>query len=210
MSLAEGIVAASTAYAYETILVKPRRSIGTLIPQVVVEEVHHDDMEITEHPIEQGALIADHAFKRPSDLIIRCAWSNSASVAGLAEGVISGLTTTVTGVQSAVTGNSAQQIRDVYSELLALQERREPFDVFTGKRVYLNMLIRSLAVTTDKQTENALIVVVTLRQVIVVKTQLVTVNADASKQGNPSSTQAPIDSGTKPLIPAPKYLPGAQ
>ena len=207
MSLPEGLVRASASYAYESILVKPRRSIGTLIPQVVVEEVHHDDLEITEHPIEQGAAIADHAYKRPADLIIRCAWSNSASVAGLGDGIVQGLTTTVTGVQSAVTGNSAQQIRDVYDSFLKLQESRVPFDVYTGKRVYANMLVRSLAATTDKNTENSLVVVATLRQVILVQTQLVTVTAAANKQADPAATQAPINSGTKALEPAPKFRP---
>jgi hypothetical protein len=205
MSLAQGVVTAAAFYAYESILVKPRRSLGLIIPQVVVEEVHHDDLEITEHPIEQGAAIADHAFKRPADLIIRCAWSNSASVAGLGKGVVQGVTTTVTGVQSAVTGNSAAQIRDIYDSLLKLQEQRDPFIVYTGKRVYTNMLIRSLAVTTDKTTENSLVVVIVLRQVILVQTQLVFVAAPASRQADPAATQATINSGTKSLDPAPKF-----
>jgi hypothetical protein len=35
-----------------------------------------------------------------------------------------------------------------------LQNSRVPFDVVTGKRIYTNMLIRALEVTTDRTSEN--------------------------------------------------------
>ncbi|MDD1617191.1 MAG: hypothetical protein LUQ28_12065 [Methylococcaceae bacterium] len=41
------------------------RSIGGIIPDVVVEETHSDEMEITQHPVQQGAAISDHAYKKP-------------------------------------------------------------------------------------------------------------------------------------------------
>ena len=34
-------------------------------PTVWIEETHHDSVVITEHPVEQGAPISDHAFARP-------------------------------------------------------------------------------------------------------------------------------------------------
>lgn len=37
--------------------------IGVLIPSVVVSEKHTDTLEITEHPVEVGAAVADHAYK---------------------------------------------------------------------------------------------------------------------------------------------------
>jgi hypothetical protein len=42
-----------------------------------------------------------------------------------------------------------------------------PFDVVTGKRLYTNMLIRALEVTTDRTSENVLSAVLTLREVII-------------------------------------------
>ncbi|STL39876.1 bacteriophage protein [Escherichia coli] len=69
-------------------------------------------------------------------------------------------------------GLSPQQ---TYQELLDLQESRIPFDVVTGKRLYSNMLIRALEVTTDKTTENVLSAVLTLREVIISRTQQITV-----------------------------------
>jgi hypothetical protein len=55
----------------EPVLIQPRRSLGGLYPDVVVEESHDDALEITEHPVEQGASISDHAFKKPQTVTIR-------------------------------------------------------------------------------------------------------------------------------------------
>jgi hypothetical protein len=44
--------------------------------------------------------------------------------------------------------------KETYQELLDLQNSRVPFDVVTGKRIYTNMLIRALEVTTDRTSEN--------------------------------------------------------
>ena len=204
-SLPLGVIVAAAQIGLDSILVKPYRAIGSFVAQVVLEEIHQDTLEITDHPVDQGAVISDHAFKRPSELVVKCAWSNSPTVAGLIDGVVGGLKTTISGAQSLLSGNSENQVRDIYDKLLKLQESRVPFDVFTGKRIYTNMLVQSLSVTTDKQSENSLMVTATLRQVLIVATQTLTVAAPASRQTNPSATAPPINSGAKALTPAPRY-----
>ena len=42
-----------------------------------VLEHHHDEMEITDHPVATGSNITDHAFKRPSEVTLHLDWSNS-------------------------------------------------------------------------------------------------------------------------------------
>nr|WP_179373858.1 hypothetical protein [Klebsiella pneumoniae] len=42
-------------------------------------------------------------------------------------------------------------------------------DVTTGKRLYTNMVIRSLDVTTERTSENVLMATVTLREIITVR-----------------------------------------
>ena len=39
----------------------PRRSIGPFNATLTIEEVASDDLEITQHPVQQGAAITDHA-----------------------------------------------------------------------------------------------------------------------------------------------------
>lgn len=197
-----GFVSAAGSIGASVILVRPRRSIGPLVAQVTIEEVHDDELEITEHPVEQGAAIADHAYKRPARLRIRCAWSNSPSVAGLGAGIVAGFQGTIDGVQSLVTGNSAASVRDVYAKLLKLQSDRIPFDVFTGKRVYSSMLVKALSITTDKESENTLSVTATFQQVIIVQTQTISVGAPSANQASPSDTQAQANAGSRSLLPS--------
>ena len=160
-------------------MLRPFRAIGTIIPHVVAEEVMTDDLVITEHPIEQGAPISDHAYKRPSEVILRCAWSDC----------------------------TAQQpgfVNQVYQELLDLQDSRRPFTVYTGKRVFPDMLIRSIGVQNDARYEFSLMVTARLQQVIIVSTSAVRV-PPASAQAIPQSTAPTQQSG--PVTPtAPQSL----
>ena len=123
----------------------PSRSIGGIIPDCAIEEVHSDQLVITEHPVETGAAISDHAYKRPAEVEMRIGFSDSSA---------------------GYTG----WVQEAYELLLALQAEREPFLVSTGKRQYTNMLIASIAVTTDGRSEYALNCTVGLRQVIITYT----------------------------------------
>lgn len=200
-----GIIAAGAQLGLQSIVVKPRRSIGTLSPQVTISELHTDELDITDHPVERGSVITDHSYKRPAEVVIECGWSNSPSETGYFNGLLSGLAGTVTGVQSLLSGNSANQVREWYTKLLKLQADREPFDVYTGKRVYKNMLIRQIITRTDKNTENVLMVTVTLREVLLVSTKVVTLAADKNAQMTPDKTQPISDRGTQALGPGSSY-----
>jgi len=150
-----------------------RRSIGGIIAEVTIDEQGEDDLQITEHPVEQGAPIADHAFKRPSTLTIRAGWSRQKS-----------------GDLSAETG--------VYGWLLGMQAALLPFNLITGKRNYSNMLIERLQVTTDNHSEYALMATISCRQVILVSTQTTTntgMSDSANDHANPGGTGPSTDKG---------------
>ncbi|MDB5444974.1 MAG: hypothetical protein JWQ97_291 [Phenylobacterium sp.] len=167
----------------------PKRSIGSFSTYVAIEEQHTDELTITQHPVEKGPEVSDHAFKNPSQLVIHAGWSNS-SLAALTQGI-----------SDLLSGDVGSLLRpsyakDVYDQLLSLQATREPFDVHTGKRSYTSMLMRSIAVTTNAETENVLVVTATFQQVIIVQTQVTAVPA-ANVQANPAKTAAPVNAGTK-------------
>lgn len=166
------------------------RRIGIIIPDVVITEKHSDSLEITDHPVEVPTsssggssgdgvgYIADHAFRRPSELVMETGFSGGGSVLDFAD--TSGLGLTL--------GKSPKEI---YEELLALQRSRKPFDVVTGKRMYTNMLIRVLDVTTDKASENVLMATLTLRELITTQTQVIagTAKENMTQGVNTSATQ---------------------
>ncbi|EOC8330781.1 phage baseplate protein, partial [Salmonella enterica subsp. enterica serovar Meleagridis] len=139
------------------------------------------------HPVEVGAAIADHAYKKPSEVVMEVGFAGGGSLLDFA----SNLTAT------SLLGLSPQQ---TYQEILDLQESRIPFDVVTGKRLYSNMLIRTLEVTTDRTTENVLSAVLTLREVLISQTQQVTV-ADKTDMKDGASTSPVLNTGTKTTKP---------
>lgn len=215
MGQALGIITAGVQLGVESILVRPERRVGPFSAQVWIEENHDDELEITDHPVETGVRVTDHAFMRPSEVTVVCGWSNSPSVGagggldGLAGGLISGLVRTVEGLSALLSGNSESGVRAVYQNLLTLQASRIPFDLLTGKRTYANMLIKSLRTSTNIDSENSLIVTMVCRQILIVQTQVVSVAAPASAQKEPASTQPIVDKGVKALTPATSYNAGA-
>lgn len=204
-----GYVAAGGLLYASSILIKPKRGLDTgvspIVAQVTIEEQHRDEVQITEHPIEQGANVADHAFSLPASLIVRYGWSNSPSAANVGQALTNSAKGTVSGVQSLLSGNSSDQVKDIYAKILRLQASRDPFTVYTGKRRYDNMLIKSVAVTTDATTEQALMVTIELRQVLFVRVTTTSVGAPSSAQAAPESTAAPINSGTKVAAPTQRF-----
>ncbi|MFG1260025.1 hypothetical protein V5F79_22115 [Xanthobacter flavus] len=155
------------------ILVGSRRSIGGIVPKVVVEEISRDSLFITAHPVEKGAAISDHAFKMPVEVEMRCAWSDSGAYQGYS--------------------------RAINAALVALQAKRQPFSVVTGKRSYSNMLIAGLEVSTSAATEYALFVRVLLREVIIVSTSTVAASG-AGTQANAARTGGTTDNGQKQAV----------
>jgi hypothetical protein len=157
-----GLGIAATAFeALEPIILRSRL-IGPFQANVTIEERHVDELSVSEHPVEQGAAISDHSFKRPASVIIRAGWSNSSRQAN----------------------NDPNYVIEIYEGFLALQASRIPFEILTGKRAYLNMLITRLTAVTDKDNENALMMICECREILIATTQLVTV-------GNPANMASP-------------------
>lgn len=148
------------------------QNIGGIIPDVVVEENLVDSVTITDHPVELGADISDHAIINPCEITLKIGWTDSKSILAY------------------VTGQNTPSIDDAYARLLKLKDDRQPFDVATSKRTYQNMLVRVLSVTTDVQTNSVLMVTAVLRQVIIVATRHV--DLEAKNQKNPEDT-APVE-----------------
>lgn len=118
--------------------------------QVVINEDHSDDLIITEHPIQAGAFINDHAFKRPAELQMQMGWANAW-----------------------VFDTGAGTVNYIYQQILELQAARLPFTIYTGKRVYYNMLVASLRTHTDQRLEYSFLADISFREVVLVNTSVV-------------------------------------
>lgn len=150
----------------------PKRAIGSFSAQITVEELATDDLEITQHPVQQGAAISDHAYMKPATINIKFLYSTWDA-----------------------------PLAETYKKLLALQASRVPFDVVTGKRKYRSMMFRSLSNTTDAGTENLLSISAQLQEVFITTIEVVSVPA-RSKQKNAGKTGKTEKAGTKSAVPA--------
>lgn len=152
------------------------RNIGGFVADVTIEEEHIDELEITTFPVEQGAAITDHSYKLPSQCRILVGYSNS----------------------SGASLGDPNYVRAVYDQFLQLQASRQPFDVFTGKRVYQNMLIRRLHTKSDKDNENSMFLDVELQEILLTTTQTTTV-PPASSMNDPATNAPATSSGQRAL-----------
>jgi hypothetical protein len=151
----------------------PKRAIGPFNAQITIEEVATDDLEITQHPVQQGASITDHAYMKPATVNIKFIYSSFDG-----------------------------PLYETYKKLLKLQADREPFDLVTGKRKYKNMLFKSLSQTNDAATENLLSISAQLQEVFITSVGIVSVPA-RSKQKKPGKTGKTENAGTKNAKPSP-------
>jgi hypothetical protein len=133
------------------------RSMGGLVFDAVFEETHEAELEVTDNPVETGVVVSDHAFMKPLKVTLSAG---------------------VTDTPLAVATNDpfasdAGRSKRAYELLTELQKRAEPFDLQTGLKLYQNMICTSVRTSQDKDSDGALLFTATIREVIVVYTQVV-------------------------------------
>lgn len=143
------------------------RQIATISGYITVGESTTDSLEITQQPVQQGAMIADHAFNKP----------------------------TTFSAQLQFVPTLFTSLKSIYQNLIDLQATREPFTIATPKRIYKDMLFQTLSQTTDKRTENVLSVNATFQQIIIVNISVVQV--PRIRQQNAGRTGATENAGKK-------------
>lgn len=146
------------------------RTIGPITVNVVVNENTNDTLTITKQPVQQGASIADHAYKEPTAFSMQILFRDNLSLS----------------------------LSKVYQNLVDLQSSRVPIDVVTPKRVYKSMLISTLGQTTDKHTENCLSISIAFQEVIIVA--VVTTQVPRTRQRNAAATGATQNAGKKSAL----------
>lgn len=179
-------------------------SAYNVVFDVTVEEQHTDELTITDHPVEQGAAITDNAYKNPAMLVLQCGFSASGSVKG---NLFSGGAGNPADVSNPLLDTGDAFIRKMYQFLLQIQIDRTPMTVYTGKRTYSNMLLKSIATNSSDKTEHSLPLTLVFREVILVQTSAVTVTTVQSLQSAPEETTPTVQTGTKQLAPADLYVP---
>lgn len=185
----------SLPYSLEALLLGRSRSIEPLdggdaiVPDVTISEVHDDEVTVTQHPVDTGAAISDHAIVQPASVTCVFGWSDSSRA-----------------LNSALDGSilkGMQTSKDVYDRLVELKNQRALLRLSTGKRKYPSVVITKLKVSTTVDTESAAIIEVTFQEVFLVAAK--TVSLAAIRQKNPRKTASKTSGGSRSAVPVDGY-----
>lgn len=157
-------------------LIYLKTNIGGYFPDVVLREDHEESAQITQHPVQTGANISDHAFDLPARLTLEIG--------------VSDVMQSFYGGQ--FTSGSSRSV-NAYKTLLELKSKRQPITVVTRLKKYTNMLIQRISPIVDFRTNEALRATVSLQQIIlaeVAKTTAVSSKSQTTDQTKSGSKQS--------------------
>ena len=161
-------------------LVGIKTNIGGFFFDAVIREEHTSKVKMTDHPVQTGANIVDHAYMEPATLTMEIAMSDCMD----------------TMVAGQFTDKSTKSV-SAYQTLLSLQQSRLPFQVHTRLNLYKNMLIEEITAPDDYKTQFGMRCTVTLREIFVVKVSTTTVSARKHSTGSTNrGVQQAEDPGT--------------
>lgn len=168
-----------------------------IIPDVTISEMHSDEVTVTQHPVDTGANIADHAYRQPATVVCTFGWSDSSR---LINSLMSGGTGAV---GSLLKGKGS--VEDVYKTLLELKDKRTTLKLSTAKRVYPCVIITRIT-TTTVDSENAAVIEITFQEILVAQAKTVTLAS--VQQKNPEKTASVKNGGQRYGTPAQQLLEG--
>ena len=190
-------------------LVRINNGLGTVITlDASISETHSRESPATEFEIESGTTISDNIIIKPfaieitgviSDTPLSLAGellTTAVNVAAGPVGVLAGSAGALIGtaLTSAVSGSQSPS-QKAYSQLLSLQDQKNPFTVTTSLRTYTNMWIKNLTVPRDPATGQILQFTLSMVQLIIVAPQTVVLQIFA----NPDTAAKEADTGRNQL-----------
>lgn len=141
-------------------MVLMKTNIGGLFFDAVVHVDTEESLTITSHPVQNGANIADHAFREPTRISMDIRMSDA--MASRVPGQFNGAYT---------------KSVSAYRRLLDLQRSRIPFSVLTRLGSYNNMLIENISAPDDPTMLHGLSCTVAMREVLVANVATAKVSA---------------------------------
>ncbi|MFB0841777.1 MULTISPECIES: phage baseplate protein [Paenibacillus] len=154
-------------------LVYTKTNIGGWFFDAYLKMDHTSRLTITDHPVQTGAAVSDHAFLQPRELSMDVAMSsvNESRVPGQ------------------FTGGYDRSV-EAFNVLKKIQDLRVPIQVHTRLGLYPNMLVEVLSAPDDFTTYHGLRCTVTFREILVAQVTTVKISSrpqvtDSSKRGSP-------------------------
>ena len=116
--------------------------------------VHSSTLTLTDHPVEEGAVVTDHAQVNPPELEINGIISNRPII----------LLASINATPSVPGGDPRARAEDAYREFVRLQETATLLFVSTELVDYEDMVITDITAPRDKETREILDITLRLRK----------------------------------------------
>lgn len=129
---------------------------------------HESNLTITEHPVQIGANVSDHAYMEAQKVTFEIGMSD----------VMKDISATAV---ATFNGTSSSRSVNAYKILKKLQSDRIPINAITRLGTYKNMLVETVAAPDDKTTLYALKATVVLKEIFVVNVTTVKISARPQK-----------------------------
>ena len=177
--------------------------IDQLVLDASIKEEHSAEVDVTDHAVEQGSSITDHARPKPEEVTIEGVVSNTPlnRFQTLRAESFDGVAWQTSAAVNAVRGMPGAA-ESAYRALRDLRDTPKLVTIVTALRTYDNMLLTSLKVPRDAQTGDCLRFEAKFKQVRIV-TNGVTVVATKVTKAVPKKTV-----GTTPTITPPQPIAG--
>lgn len=170
-----------------TLAIKTRTKIDTIELDCTVSEAHNGEVEVTEHPVEEGANISDHARVKPPTLTLEGMVSNTPLNQGQHRRKVTskeGFVFETTATTDQITGQPGI-MESAFTKLQELREKAMPITVITRLKTYTNMVLTSLVVPRNASTGEALRFTATFRNVIIIKNRTTTATVATEPRAKP-------------------------
>lgn len=149
-----------------TMIVSP--SYGRFVFDAVFGTDHSANLTVTQHPVQSGASISDHAYMEPDEVSIEIGMSDAAIGAP---------------------GGDGRSV-NAFTQLRAIMEKREPVTLVTRLKTYPNMLITSMSAPDDYKTMHALRASIYFQQINIVSVSTVTVQEMVTSSNTTTSSSS--------------------
>lgn len=178
-------------------------TIGTIELDVSITESHTGRVAVTDHPVEDGFNISDHARPEPDRLTIEGLVSNTPLSRTQEKRIVKSmgisLETTSTADQKQGTAGYAEA---AFAKLRELKENATLVKILTHIRVYDSMVLEDLNIPRDRSTGDALRFTASFKQVRVVKNKATQKVVSKEPKAQPKvktgkQTPKPTDEATK-------------
>jgi hypothetical protein len=159
-------------------------TIDALTLDASISEQHTSEVEVTEHPVEAGANIADHARVKPAVLTIEGLVSdtpiNRSQVRRIVESL--GVSFESLSLEDVLAGQPgyAQQ---AFGVLETMRDTAKLVQIVTGLKTYEDMILTSLSVPRNAQSGDALRFTATFKHVRLVTNQTTTATVTKTPGG---------------------------